>query len=445
MSWSKPIASDYSDVDEAIEQLMAEMDREYNIISTANPKAKPSNSSTMPPPTTTFIHVKRTNSNSAPNPSSKYQKLDDDEADSFLSQRDMELFEEMLYSQYMSTGDEKEYAEGDSSGSTNTTTVDEGDEDEDGSDSEVLPLPSCVPCASDSKRIRSSDSALKNYAFDMPRMSIGRCSSDCGFGGNCVGQTTIDEMATMVIDFWDESDCEAPSSQTRRVKVLKILRSAFRPNDGTFQFFAGCKEKDNRRVCEAGFLILLGISNSPNASKAPGQWKRMKKYVSSGKDAAGIEYKSQSEEKLMKAESKGNKMKSALTFIEYFAQEFGDTIPGAEGNEVIIPLTIQNNNKLLFHTLGGGKNVYVAPFVDLRSFWEEYCAYHAHQQTQPSDVAALSTFCAAFNVLSETKGIKKLKAKGTFNTCEICNNASDLLKNKSKCIIIKVYPYVFII
>ena len=32
MSWSKPIASDYSDVDEAIEQLMAEMDREYNII-----------------------------------------------------------------------------------------------------------------------------------------------------------------------------------------------------------------------------------------------------------------------------------------------------------------------------------------------------------------------------------------------------------------------------
>jgi hypothetical protein len=270
-------------------------------------------------------------------------------------------------------------------------------------------------------------------------MSIGRCNSFCGFGGNCVGQTTIYEMAALVIDFWDESDCEAPSSQTRRLKVLKILRSAFKANDGTFQFFAGCKEKDNRRVCEAGFLILLGISNSPNASKAPGQWKRMKKYISSGKDAAGIEYKSQAEEKLMKAESKGNKMKSALTFIEYFAQEFGDTIPGAEGNEVIIPLTITNNNKLMFHILGGGKNVYVAPFVDLKSFWEEYCAYHAHQQTPPSDVAALSTFCAAFNVLSETKGIKKLKAKGTFNTCEICNNASDLLKNKSKCIIISMF------
>ena len=71
---------------------MAEMNWENNILSTANPKAnKPSNYSTMPPPTTTFIHPsKRTNnSNSAPNPSSKYQKQDDDEAVSLLSHRDI--------------------------------------------------------------------------------------------------------------------------------------------------------------------------------------------------------------------------------------------------------------------------------------------------------------------------------------------------------------------
>jgi hypothetical protein len=36
----------------------------------------------------------------------------------------------------------------------------------------------------------------------------------------------------------------------------------------------------------------------------------------------GIEYQSVSDEKLMKAESKSNKMKSAITFIEYFAKEF---------------------------------------------------------------------------------------------------------------------------
>jgi hypothetical protein len=76
--------------------------------------------------------------------------------------------------------------------------------------------------------------------------------------------------------------------------------------------------------------------------------------------------------------------------------------------------------------------VYVAPFVDIKAFWEEYCAYHAHEQTIRTDVAGLSTFSAAFKLLNETKGIKKLRSKGTFNTCEICNNASDLLRNKSK-------------
>ena len=54
---------------------------------------------------------------------------------------------------------------------------------------------------------------------------------------------------------------------------------------------------------------------------------------------ACIEYKSVSEEKLLKAESKSNKMKSAITFIEYFAKKFGNTIPGAEGKYIYISLT----------------------------------------------------------------------------------------------------------
>ena len=80
-----------------------------------------------------------------------------------------------------------------------------------------------------------------------------------------------DMQAAMVNDFWDDEECEAPSSATRRLKLLTILRNSYRSNEDDFQFFAGCKEKNNRRVCEAGFLILLGIINSPIASKAPGQ------------------------------------------------------------------------------------------------------------------------------------------------------------------------------
>jgi len=80
----------------------------------------------------------------------------------------------------------------------------------------------------------------------------------------------------------------------------------------------------------------------------------------------------------------------------------------------------------------GGEDVYVVPFVEIKSFHEEYLLYNAHHHTLPESVASLSTFAAAFKHLKETKGIKKLKAKGTFNTCEICNNASELLLNKRK-------------
>ena len=87
----------------------------------------------------------------------------------------------------------------------------------------------------------------------------------------------------------------------------------------------------------------------------------------------------------------------------------------------------------------GGLDVYVAPFVDLKSFYAEYLYYHAHQQSPHEDIAKQSTFNAAFKLLRETKGIKMLKAKGAFQTCEICNNASELLMNKRKKINVFTY------
>ena len=73
--------------------------------------------------------------------------------------------------------------------------------------------------------------------------------------------------------------------------------------------------------------------------------------------------------------------------------------------------------------------MYVAPFVDFKSFYMEYKYYSAHHYCLPDTVASLATFKRAFEDCA-TRGIKKLKAKGSFNTCEICNNASLLLSNK---------------
>jgi hypothetical protein len=305
-------------MDEALEELYAEFDRTYGIPSSANPISSTSGNN-------------KRSSAQIDNPTSKFKRLD--EATTTYQMTDLEEFEAELFAEYISPeNDQIQPEDVDDDDVNDGTSTDSGEEEDDVDAGAEEPTPTCEPCSSSEKLFKSSDNDLKNYAFNIPRMFIGRCNSECKFGGNCVQATTIQDMHSMVIDFWDDYDCPAPSAATRRLKLISILSKARNANDNQFHFYAGCKDHDNREVCEAAFLILLGISNNSRASKAPGQWKRVKKYIKEGKDLSGIKYHA-SEEKLLKAENKSNKFQSASSFIQYFAREFGDTIPGSEGKK----------------------------------------------------------------------------------------------------------------
>ena len=145
-------------------------------------------------------------------------------------------------------------------------------------------------------------------------------------------KTTIEEMNGMMESFWGLEDCKAPSTSTRRLLLLAILRTAYRPHEDDFHFYAGCKNVNNRKICEAAFLNLIGLMNSPNVSDAPNQWQRLKEHVSSGKDSEGIEYGADKLKSKMKGETRV-KFNHAVAFIEYFAKTFGDTIPDEHGNK----------------------------------------------------------------------------------------------------------------
>ena len=130
-------------------------------------------------------------------------------------------------------------------------------------------------------------------------------------------KTTIEEMNGMMESFWGLEDCKAPSTSTRRLLLLAILRTAYRPHEDDFHFYAGCKNVNNRKICEAAFLNLIGLMNSPNVSDAPNQWQRLKEHVSSGKDSEGIEYGADKLKSKMKGENRV-KFNHAVAFIEYF-------------------------------------------------------------------------------------------------------------------------------
>lgn len=243
--------------------------------------------------------------------------------------------ESSLFAKWSEEKDDDEEQKGEANIGVETIKISDSDSEESASDG-YLDTMSCKPCppaSANKKRLKSTDNDLKNFAFDMSRMGMSSCNpSVCKQGGDCVQKSTIADMRQMVNDFWGQYDDCAPSSKTRQLLVLNILRSAYRPDEEDFHFFAGNKMKNNRRVCEAGYLILLGLSNNPNASAAPRQWTNLKKYVKSGGQEAGIPYASKiSKGQLQKSEPKKNKLNSALSFILMFGRDFGDTIPGPEG------------------------------------------------------------------------------------------------------------------
>ena len=76
------------------------------------------------------------------------------------------------------------------------------------------------------------------------------------------------------------------------------------------------------------------------------------------------------------------------------------------------------------------------PFYHLKSFYEEYLIDCAFRNTLPEQVASKTVFIEAYYYLYETEHLRKLKSKGSFNTCEVCNNAEIVLNNKRKLFII---------
>ena len=209
------------------------------------------------------------------------------------------------------------------------------EEQEEQEDDEEEDIPT-NPRSLSQKKKKGSDMDLKQFAVGN-RLFISPCNpAECKFGGGCVGSTTIDDMQNMVVSFWGKLDAQAPSTTTRRMLILEILRKSIDYNTNEFNFYAGCKKVDNTRVCEAGFLNLLGLMNSPNASKAPSQWINIKKHVASGADRDGIPYKFKKSGNDKSDGESSVKFNHAASFIEYFAKNFGDTIPDAHGKYPIV-------------------------------------------------------------------------------------------------------------
>ena len=171
------------------------------------------------------------------------------------------------------------------------------DEDSALEDADVAMYQPCQPCVADCVSVagstssagsgtnrhgRPKDEQIKSFAKDTMSIGVGNfhCNpSTCCNHGGCVGNTTIAETMALRKSFWQGDETEAPSTNTRSILILKILGQAWNHHSQAFIFYSTNTPGANRVVCEAGYLILLGLSKYQNACDAPGQWLRTKKKI----------------------------------------------------------------------------------------------------------------------------------------------------------------------
>ena len=174
---------------------------------------------------------------------------------------------------------------------------------------------------------------MKYYAFNTPVGYMARCKCT----NDCVGNLTLNQLMSMKEGFWGKRDLAAPSTSERREKIREILSSAYSPVTDSFEFYSTNKDYSNRVVCEAGFLILLGLSNNSQASRAPSQWRRLKTFVKQY-HGGNLEKKYSYNEIALKKNCKGDekeikrlKYESCIAYITFLVGSSGEVVPDATG------------------------------------------------------------------------------------------------------------------
>lgn len=207
--------------------------------------------------------------------------------------------------------------------------------------------------------------------------------------GECVSRARIGDIVKLRKQFWgnDRYLDKAPTETERKLKMTKILFESFDQKNRSFSFFCG-----DLRVCQAGFLILLGIST--RESRPPKHWQRvMKEMQADGFDPTSyLDKKTETafsiernKELKRKNDKRSSKFQHATTYILYVASIFSDTSPTKS-------------------------EIRAVPYESVSQLFEEYNSHCESTLVNQSLKARKGTFTKAFKELGSQ--IKLVGAKG---------------------------------
>lgn len=239
---------------------------------------------------------------------------------------------------------------------------------------------------------------------------------------DCMTKITLMSMVEEMDSFWgvqDEHDHETLFTTTSRSKSVyqKLISSFYRDvvtnssktkksniHQGKYSFSVGLNH--NVKVCEQAYLNIIG---HPYSS----MWKRAKLKIEDEICSGNSKPDMELIDKMIKSSKYKSETKSRKKFehAEQFILWFANTNGSASPNE-------------------GEEDLLILPFETISQLFSEYQSHCSNDhQLSYGYAAKRETFRRAWAELHKKKMCRFTRGKGTFPTCDICNNANDMLAN----------------
>lgn len=155
-------------------------------------------------------------------------------------------------------------------------------------------------------------------------------------------------------------------------------------------------------------LIIIGLITKE--AKYPRQWTEAKRELVNGRESK-TKFENKMNKKLMPGEkrslkslrdARSVKFLGCIEYIKYCAKIFADTCPT-------------------------DSNISFLPYENPPQFYKEYVNFHDTFGLGPNTLAKSDTFKKALDSLYDS--IRLVHSKGSFPTCDVCNNANDMLRS----------------
>lgn len=284
--------------------------------------------------------------------------------------------------------------------------------------------------------IRPSENTLRAQAYQRSFSDIFDkfcCTTSCSLGRKCGEKLNARNMYEEMKSFWGDQT-KPLTTKVRRSSVIQKLLTAYHrnPKQSTVEFLFTVGDNEGLRVCERAYLQVIGHTKS-------GLWTRSKeKIIEQMKTGNYSDISCLSVDDIKKAMKQGKykteiksraKQEHCESFIHWYGKQNGSLSPHV-----------------------GETNLTILPFETIAQLYVEYkyqCEIDNHEP------ASDETFRKVYNKLRDLGLYKFTRGKGTFPTCDICNNANDLLATgqsikmssqvRDLIVKMKVFNYLFFI